>query len=152
MRLELKTLVDSWSFDIPFERAVREHYLALEQLVTSGVTWPTIAGALTQAGARHKNGRPISAHQMNSVFLRIQKAQRTNAANAPSFGLAPRARVIEDRSENLSHPARTKSDNESVAIATAAVAIPTTSLMTGLAQRLGEAQRFREAARTEYDD
>jgi len=76
MRNELQHLVSNWSFDIPFERSVRLNLITLERLREGGLTWSFIAGALTQAGARHKNSHPISARQMNSVFLRVQKATR----------------------------------------------------------------------------
>lgn len=152
MRHELQHLVKNWSFDIPFERSVRAHYLALQQLETSGLTWTTIADALTQAGARHKNGRPISARQMNSVFLRVRKANLTNITNTASFKLAPLMREIEDKSERPSYPMQTKSGGQTIAISTAAIALPTQRPVTGLARRLAEAQRLREVSRTEYDD
>lgn len=152
MRTELQHLVKNWSYDIPFERSVRAHYLALQQLETSGLTWVTIAAALTQAGARHKNGRPISARQMNSVFLRVRKAHLTNPAGAACFEIAPRARAIEDKSERLTHQTQAKSAGETIAIATAAIAASPQSAVTGLAQRLAEASRLREATRMEYDD
>ncbi|WP_019195302.1 hypothetical protein [Afipia birgiae] len=152
MRSELQHLVKNWSFDIPFERSVRAHYLALQQLETSGLTWVTIAAALTQAGARHKNGRPISARQMNSVFLRIRKAHLTNLAGAACLEIAPRARSIEDKSERPTHQTQVKSAGETIEIATAAIAASPQSAVTGLAQRLAEARRLREATRIEYDD
>ena len=152
MRHELQHLVKNWSFDIPFERSVRAHYLTLQQLETSGLTWATIADALTQAGARHKNGLPISARQMNSVFLRVRKANLTNTANAASFRFAPLTREVEDKSERPSYAVQTKSGGETIAISTAAIALPTRRPVTGLAQRLAEAHRLRKVSRTEYDD
>jgi hypothetical protein len=152
MRSELQHLVKNWSFDIPFERAVRIHYAALQQLETAGLTWATIAGALTRAGARHKNGRPISARQMNSVFLRVRNAQSTKYAHAASFDPAPRMRPIADETGRVSYPTPTKSSDESVAISVEAMATSAPRLMTGLAQRLNEARKLSEASRTEYDD
>lgn len=152
MRSELQYLVKNWSFDIPFERSIRAHYSTLHRLTTSGLTWSTIADALTQAGARHKNGRPISARQINSVFLRVKKAQLTNSAHAASFGLAPRVRASEDNIGRLSHPAQTKSDDKNFAISADAMAMPAPRLLTGLAQRLAEARRLSVTTRTEYDD
>ncbi|MEK9282683.1 hypothetical protein MTR72_24110 [Bradyrhizobium sp. ISRA442] len=152
MRRELQHLIKSWSFDIPFERSVRSNFQALQQLEASGLTWGTIANALTRAGARHKNGRPISARQMNSVFLRVRKAYLTNTANAASFGLAPPARAVEHNGEYLSDPKQAKSGGETVTITPAAMATPAPSMATGLAQRLAEAHRLREVSRTEYDD
>jgi hypothetical protein len=152
MRRELKHLIENWSFDIPFERSVRSNFQALQQLEASGLTWGTIANALTRAGARHKNGRPISARQMNSVFLRVRKAHATNTANTASSGLAPCARTIEHRGENLLHPKQAKSNDEILVTTPAAMATPAPSIATGLAQRLAEAHRLREVSRTEYDD
>lgn len=152
MRSELQNLVKTWPFDIPFERAVRSHYVALQQLETLGLTWATIADALTQAGARHRNGRPISARQMNSVFLRVRKAQLTTSSDAVSFDPAPRMRTIADETERVSDPAPTKSGDKSVVVSAQVMAIPTARLMTGLAQRLNEARKLSEASRAEYDD
>jgi hypothetical protein len=153
MRSELQHLVKNWSFDVPFERSVRAHYLTLQRLANSGLTWATIADAMTQAGARHKNGRPISARQINSVFLRVRKAQSTNSANAASLGLTPYVRVSGDvEIERLSRPTQAKSDDKDAAISPEAVAIPAPRPLTELTQRLTEARRLSEATGTEYDD
>ena len=152
MRSELQHLVKNWSFDIPFERSVRAHYLTLQRLTISGLTWATIADALTQAGARHKSGRPISARQMNSVFLRVRRTQSTNSSNTASLGLSSHTRANENKIGRVLLLTPTKSDDNGVASPAEAMAVPAPHLLTGLAQRLTEARRLSEASRFEYDD
>jgi hypothetical protein len=153
MRNALQHLVSNWSFDIPFERSVRLNLITLERLQEDGLTWSSIAGALTQAGARHKNGHPISARQMNTVFLRVQKAMRmtlivdtprllqTTASNAP-MPIAPVKSAIQAKSA-------TKTLGN---FATALSKHSASRRSDGLAQRLSEARRMRGATRVEYDE
>jgi hypothetical protein len=152
MRSELQHLVKNWSFDIPFERSVRAHYFSLQRLTISGLTWATIADALTQAGARHKSGRPVSARQMNSVFLRVRKTQSTNSGDTASSGISSHTRANENKIGQVSHLTPTKSDDNGVASPAEAMAVPAPSLLTGLAQRLIEARRLNAASSMEYDD
>ena len=150
MRDELQNLLDNWSLDIPFERSVRLNLIALERLQQIGLTWPSIADALTHAGARHKNGAPISGQQMNTVFLRVQKTMRkTLILDAPS-----RLRNT-DESKSGTATAQVKSAIEASILSkfTKAPAGNSVSIRTeGLAQRLQEAQRMRRAAKVEYDE
>ena len=154
MRAELQHLLDNWSLDIPFERSVRLNLTALERLQQSGLTWSSIADALTQAGARHKSGHPVSGQQMNTVFLRVQKTMRKSLAiDAPS----PSRNA--DESKNSTATALTRSAIQAKSTVrtfgnfTKAPEENTVSIRSeGLAQRLHEAQRMRGAAKVEYDE
>lgn len=146
MRKELKTLIEQWAFDIPVERAVRLSLVRLENLLEQGLTWKSIADALTAAGARHKNGHPISPRQINTVCLRIQRANRT---------LLTENECRRERERDLTTAATgsitfAKSDvgqSDSFTKARSA-SIPAVRL----GERLTEARRMRDAVKSEYDD
>ena len=153
MRNSLQQLVINWSFDIPFERSVRLNLIALEDLQEDGLTWSSIAGVLTQAGARHKNGRPISARQMNTVFLRVQKSMRmtlivdaphqlqTTLSKAPVPIAAVKSAILaKSATKTLGNFVKAPSDHSA------------SGRSDGLAQRLNEARQMRGAARAEYDE
>jgi hypothetical protein len=151
MRNELQHLVSNWLFDIPFERSVRLNLITLERLREGGLTWSSIATALTQAGARHKNSHPISARQMNSVFLRVQKATRMTLIADP-----PR-RLQNTVSEVPPAPVKSARQAKSAtkilgSFAKAPSEHSASHRRSGLAQRLTEARQMRGAARIEYDD
>lgn len=153
MRNELQHLASNWSLDIPFERSVRLNLIALERLREEGLTWSLIAGALTQAGARHKNSHPISARQMNSVFLRVQKAMRMILIGDPPRQLQATASEASAPTAPVKSAIQAKSATKilgNFAQAPAQHSVPRRS--DGLAQRLSEARRMRGATRVEYDD
>lgn len=152
MRTELQILIGSWSFDIPFERAVRKSYPMLQKLVALGLTWTTIAAALTKAGARHRNGRPISARQMNSVFLRVGNAQSkdTSFMETPASAVHIETNVAEVGRARFR--ATVIASGESGSTVAQELASQAPASVTGLAQRLNEARRLSNANRIEYDD
>jgi translation initiation factor IF-2 len=154
MRAELQHLLDNWSLDIPFERSVRLNLTALERLQQSGLTWSSIADALTQAGARHKNGHPISGQQMNTVFLRVQKTMRKSLTVDM---ISPLQSAEESKSAAVSAQAKSVIQAKStVRTLVTFTKVPDENTVSteseGLAQRLHEAQRMRGAAKVEYDE
>jgi|SRR5665213_270775 len=152
MRNELQNLVSNWSFDIPFERSVRLNLITLERLREGGLTWSFIAGALTQAGARHKNSHPISARQMNSVFLRVQKATRMTLIVDPRR-LQKTASEVPAPTTPVKSAIQVKSATKILGNFAQAPSQHSASRRSdGLAQRLSEARRMRGATRIEYDD
>ena len=153
MRNALQHLVSNWPFDIPFERSVRLNLIALERLQQDGLTWPSIASALTQAGGRHKSGRPISARQMNTVFLRVQKTARMTLINdtarqSPKIGSKA---IVSNLPVQSVTQANSKMEIPGT-IANAPSEHSASRRSDGLAQRLVEARRMRGAARPEYDE
>jgi hypothetical protein len=153
MRDALQHLVSNWSFDIPFERSVRSHFIALEKLQEDGLTWSSIAGALTQAGARHKNGHPISARQMNTVFLRVQKAMRITLTADASPQLQSTACKAPVPSASVKSAIQTRSAIKTLENFDRVLSEHSASHRSdGLAQRLSEARRMRGTTRVEYDD
>jgi hypothetical protein len=153
MRNSLQQLVINWSLDIPFERSVRLNLIALEGLQEDGLTWSSIAGVLTQAGARHKNGHPISARQMNTVFLRVQKAMRMTLIADASPQLQPTTYNVPILSAPVKSAIQTRPAIKARENFDKVLSKHSASRRSdGLAQRLSEASRMRGAARLEYDE
>jgi hypothetical protein len=103
MRDDLKKLTENWPVDVPFERAVRKNLRALRQLIVDGMTWKTIAGALTRAGVRKRNGSLMSARQINTVFLRVSESEAKSREN-DDFAKNPAALESQANPLNSSPP------------------------------------------------
>lgn len=79
---------------VPLERVLRRHRAAFTAVLATGRTWPQIARALTDAGARHKQGQPMDAKQLRTVYGRtasrpaMREAADADGRGAPT-GIAP---------------------------------------------------------------
>ena len=56
-----------------FRKVVRRHLKDLDALRGEDFDWERIASKLTEAGARHKRGQLISAHQLRTEFARLKR-------------------------------------------------------------------------------
>lgn len=152
MRNELRHLLDTWALDIPFERAVRLNAIVLKSLQETGLTWSSIADALTRAGARHKTGRPISTRQLNTVFLRVTK--RTLVIDAPHHFPPANGNnrpVSAARAKLAGIQTKPRTITATNVVITAKVN-PAPVRTEGLVRLLSEARRMYDATRAEYDE
>lgn len=65
---------------IPLRRALRVCLSDLEALRARGLTWGIIAMRMTKAGARHRQGQAISAHQLRTEYGRLIMERNENPA------------------------------------------------------------------------
>ena len=63
---------------IPLRRALRVCLSDLEALRARGLTWGVIAMRMTKAGARHRQGQAISAHQLRTEYGRLTMERNEN--------------------------------------------------------------------------
>lgn len=68
---------------ILFERVVARHLEELGRLRELGLSWPTISGALIQAGARRTDGTAISTDQLRAAYSRLMKRNGQDADSRP---------------------------------------------------------------------
>ncbi|WP_419829834.1 hypothetical protein [Methylobacterium sp.] len=67
---------------VPFDRVISRHRLRLDGFIAHGLTYATLAKAITRAGGRRPDGTPYSDKQFNSALRRAQRSARD--ADAPS--------------------------------------------------------------------
>jgi len=155
MHEKLRTLAKNWPVEIPFERAVRCRWRDLNDLLSEGITWPTIAQALTAFGVRKKAGGSMTSKQMNTVFLRASKTRFEPSEIEPvSPRTAAPVRFSSGRARSITAPPpaprperTTQLDNA----APATMATPTT-FASALSQRLSEAARLKNSRRLSFEE
>jgi hypothetical protein len=156
MRDDLKQLAENWPHDIPFERAVRLKLSALLKLRQEGLTWKTIARALTGAGVRKRNGALMSARQMNTVMLRVWKFASIAVDDcdpAPSV-LSPAPSLAPARATTADGPRHYVGPVEQAVFphqrdSSVSVGSPTDH---DLARRLSEARRMSGRRRSSFEE
>lgn len=132
---------------VPLERVLRRHRAAFEAVLATGRTWPQIARALTDAGARHKRGQPMSAKQLRTVYGRTGAAHAEHRP-ATMGDVAPAAPIAEGPARSsVAQPRPTRSVGRASSSPGAMEAAG--DRMLG---RLAEARRARGALKHEFDE
>lgn len=65
---------------IAFDRVLRRHLANVDRLRSQGLSWLSIANAVTQAGGRRRDGRPFSPAQFRADFSRLARGQPVASA------------------------------------------------------------------------
>jgi len=68
------------------------------ELRASGLTWRAIAALLTRAGARRRDGRPISSDQIRGDATRLIRRRDARASSAPAVRSAVEPALKTERS------------------------------------------------------
>ena len=95
----VRTDLDRWARDfaadhgcddvtVPFDRMVLRHLPRIEALLARGLTFTTLAHAITRAGVQRKDGRAYSDKQLN---MAVRRARSHTSASSPSPSLQPRS-------------------------------------------------------------
>jgi hypothetical protein len=103
--------------------AIGECMPAIAGLRGDGVTWASIAAALSQQGLTQRNGRPLTASRVTAIVSYIQnrdhkrdeKALRRVRRNDLSREVVPRARARSDTSaarSSFNHEHETRSEEQ----------------------------------------
>jgi hypothetical protein len=149
MRKNIAILVREWPLDIPVERAVKLNLKLFELLIGEGLTWPSIAAALTEAGARHKNGLPISSCQINTVFLRARKAARLVSSHADR---PPAAGIVSIEKCDALGPPVAKTTELFGTVSEPSCSPSAGSRRGTLSQKLAEARHMKDARKSDFGD
>lgn len=154
MRSNLAKLAESWPTDIPFERAVRRKLPELRRIISDGLTWGSIAVALTEAGVRKRDGCLMPARQMNTVFLRVSRSAVGNDCqhDRPKPRATPRSPIAITARAPRAAPVPVIKRMTAASPTESQESSPVACSSPSLSQRLSEAQRLRIRKRNGFDD
>lgn len=136
---------------VPLERVLRRHRGAFEAVLATGRTWPQIAHALTEAGARHKHGQPMDAKQLRTVYGRTApRSAMREAADADDRG-APTGIAKATMQESARVKIRERRPAPIVDRASSSLRIEETA-SERVRARLAEARRTRAVLKDHFDE
>lgn len=141
---------------LPLERVLRRHAGVFQAILATGRTWPQIAHALTQAGARHKRGQPMSAKQLRTVYGRVRTAAAKPALHGrvaeQSNAAAPVALFATDPVNDYASSRAPKSQHAPSARSPSLTSQNLDGAGERVLARLAEARKTREAVKYEFNE